>query len=386
MKDSRSIFTDLDSFQKVELEDIRHFFGVEMPSRVRKNDLVCRLKAYIVENPEAWLGRMLERDLRLLELLVSQGPEVPVTIEYADYPSVLEIVKFLRVDDSDDEFRRISIPKELYDIVAPHVGEAIAAGEASGRFELDRVSLGFLSLYGVMPVDFYYDCMAEYWDFSRKMSFDDFIDALYNSPVLKICRMSIEGQPYVVAPQVQSPENILNARERNEDLGMKKFTPQQALEAGEGAPHFVYGLETPQGEEMTRMMSSFGLFGTDARLVAHDVWMNAQMTGDGDSTEDVFNCVNDRQETFEDFEEYDRCMRTVAAYANSLPKWILGGHSSDEANRMAIVLKDGGEDPLADMIARNPLLGLFVPPSPDDEPCPCGSGLSYRFCHGRYKS
>ncbi len=46
------IISALDSFPKVELEDIRHFFGADVPSRVRKSEFVDRLGACIVEKPQ----------------------------------------------------------------------------------------------------------------------------------------------------------------------------------------------------------------------------------------------------------------------------------------------------------------------------------------------
>ena len=107
------IFKALESFPKIELEDIRHYFGAELPSRVRKSELVERLGAYIVERPEVWLRKMLERDLRLLKKLVEAGPEVPVYLEYPDFPSVLETVKLLGSDTSDENFRCVWIPKEM---------------------------------------------------------------------------------------------------------------------------------------------------------------------------------------------------------------------------------------------------------------------------------
>ena len=116
------IISALDSFPKVELEDIRHFFGADVPSRVRKSEFVDRLGAYIVEKPQQWLGKMLERDLRLLKLLVDAGPEVPVYLDYPDFPSVLETVKLLGSDTSDENFRGVWLPHEMYDIVAGQTG------------------------------------------------------------------------------------------------------------------------------------------------------------------------------------------------------------------------------------------------------------------------
>ena len=136
------IISALDSFPRVELEDIRHFFGADVPSRVRKSEFVDRLGAYIVEKPQQWLGKMLERDLRLLKLLVDAGPEVPVYLDYPDFPSVLETVKLLGSDTSDENFRGVWLPHEMYDIVAGHIDEALRMGETDGSFELERAAPG----------------------------------------------------------------------------------------------------------------------------------------------------------------------------------------------------------------------------------------------------
>ncbi len=101
MKEGRTILEVLESFLKVELEDIRRYFGAEVPVRARKKELVDKLAGYIVAKPAEWLGKMLERDLRLLAKLVDAGPEVPVYLEYPDYPSVLETIRLLGSDTSD---------------------------------------------------------------------------------------------------------------------------------------------------------------------------------------------------------------------------------------------------------------------------------------------
>ena len=95
-----------------------------------------------------------------------------------------------------------------------------------------------------------------------------------------------------------------------------------------------------------------------------------------------FASVSRRQEDIESFEDYNECMEIVAAYANTLPKWLLKGYSSNEKNCLKVVLQTE-DDPIRTMVKKNPLLGLFVPPTPPDDPCPCGSRLSYRNCHGK---
>lgn len=377
------IFKALESFPRIELEDIRHYFGAELPSRVRKSELVERLGAYIVERPEVWLRKMLERDLRLLKKLVEAGPEVPVYLEYPDFPSVLETVKLLGSDTSDENFRCVWIPKEMYDIVAGHIDGVLQAAEEDGTFEMERAALGYLNLYGVMTIDEFYDKMVDYCEWSGRWSVEEFATKLSGSPVMKLCRFDIGGEPYVCAPCIFEPEEIVSGRKEYPGVEeFKAFSPEDAIKAGSGSPYFVFGLDSPAGMSLVEMLDNLGYNGEDLVHEEHDIWMNAQMTGGDDSTEAIFSAVSRMQDKIDSFEDYNACMEVVSAYANSLPKWLLRGHSADEVNCLKVILQSE-DDPVTAMIRRNPLLGLYVHPVPADDLCPCGSGLSYRFCHGR---
>ena len=377
------IFKALESFQRVELEDIRHYFGADFPSRVRKSEFVDRLGAYIVERPGSWLGKMLERDLRLLKRLVEAGPEVPVYMEYPDYPTVLETVKLLGSDTSDENFRGVWIPKEMYEIVAPYIDGVIEAGETDGSFEMERAALGYLNIYGVLMLDEFYDMMVEYCQWSGRWSTEEFARRLSGSPVMKLCRIDIGGEQYVCAPSILDPEEILSGRKEYPSVTeLRLYSPEDAVEAGTGSPNFVFGLGTPEGVRLVEMLDNLGYSGDDLVLEEHDIWMNAQMTGGDDATEAIFSCVTRMQDRIDSFDDYNACMEVVAAYANSLPKWLLKGHTANEMNCLKVILQSE-DDPVTAMIRKNPLMGLYVRPVPADEPCPCGSGISYRFCHGR---
>ena len=384
MNQKRStIFKALESFPRVELEDIRQYFGADVPTKVRKSEFVDRLGAYIIEKPAEWLGRMLERDLRLLKRLVDAGPGVPLYLDYPDFPSVLETIRLLGSDTSDENFREVWIPKDFYDVVAPHIDNVLMEGQESGLFETEQAALGYLSLYGIMTTDEFFDCMLDYWEYSGRHSIEYFTNMVYDSPVMKLCRVDHDGGRYLSAPNIFDPDEILTGRKEYSGIeSLRPFTPQDALKAGAGSPYFVYGLDTEEGRRLVEMLGNLGYKGEDLAREEHDIWMNAQMIGKTDTTEAIFASVTRKQDGIESFEDYDECMEIVAAYANTLPKWLLKGYSSNEVNSLKVVLQT--EDaPLLSMIRKNPLLGLFVPPTPPDAPCPCGSHLSYRHCHGK---
>lgn len=384
MNQKRStIFKALESFPRVELEDIRQYFGADVPTKVHKSEFVDRLGAYIIEKPAEWLGRMLERDLRLLKRLVDAGPGVPLYLDYPDFPSVLETIRLLRSDTSDENFREVWIPKDFYDVVAPHIDNVLMEGQESGLFETEQAALGYLSLYGIMTTDEFFDCMLDYWEYSGRHSIEFFTNMVYDSPVMKLCRVDHDGGRYLSAPNIFDPDEILTGRKEYSGIeSLRPFTPQDALKAGAGSPYFVYGLDSEEGRRLVEMLGNLGYKGEDLAREEHDIWMNAQMIGKTDTTEAIFASVTRKQDEIESFEDYDECMEIVAAYANTLPKWLLKGYSSNEVNSLKVVLQTE-DDPLQSMIRKNPLLGLFVPPTPPDAPCPCGSHLSYRHCHGK---
>ena len=384
MNQKRStIFKALESFPRVELEDIRQYFGADVPTKVRKSEFVDRLGAYIIEKPAEWLGRMLERDLRLLKRLVDAGPGVPLYLDYPDFPSVLETIRLLGSDTSDENFREVWIPKDFYDVVAPHIDNVLMEGQESGLFETEQAALGYLSLYGIMTTDEFFDCMLDYWEYSGRHSIEYFTNMVYDSPVMKLCRVDHDGGRYLSAPNIFDPDEILTGRKEYSGIeSLRPFTPQDALKSGAGSPYFVYGLDSEEGRRLVEMLGNLGYKGEDLAREEHDIWMNAQMIGKTDTTEAIFASVTRKQDEIESFDNYDECMEIVAAYANTPPKWLLKGYSSNEVNSLKVVLQTE-DDPLQSMIRKNPLLGLFVPPTPPDAPCPCGSHLSYRHCHGK---
>jgi|BioPla2DNA2_1021312.scaffolds.fasta_scaffold17982_1 hypothetical protein len=378
-----TIFKTLDEFRKVELEDIVHFFGAGLSPRMPKRDFVNMLGAYLIEKPKEWLGRMLERDLRLLERLVDAGPEIPLFLDYPDYPSILETVRLVHSDTSDPNFRKLWIGRELYDIVAPHIVDVLARGEESGRFDCERAALGYLNLYGVLTLKEFFKRMLEFQAYEGRKDPVAFMTELCESPVMKLCRFDSGKHRYVSAPSIFDPQEILTGRKKYADVkNIKIFSPLEALEAGSGSPLFVFGLNTPAGRELVAMLQELGYKGDDLVREEHDIWMNSQRAMDEESTEAIFQAVTRKQDSLASFESFNACMQTVATYANSLPKWLLRGHSPDEVNYLKVILQSE-EDPIRDLSVNDPLLGLFVPPVPGHTPCPCGSGLLYRNCHGK---
>ncbi|MCI1786167.1 MAG: SEC-C domain-containing protein [Bacteroidales bacterium] len=402
-------------------------FGADIPVRLKKADMAVAISDYIKKEPDRWLSFMFERDLRLVRMLLDLDPGKSVHLDYPDYESVLEFYGLVESDVTDENFRKLWLSEEVRGIVSGHVDKALENGVAEGRFAFERVAIGFLNLYGVMTFNEFMDCMIDY---SRSINDSDYarlLASLKKSPLLKICRFS----DYVSSPCASDPLDILKGRKRFKRVKKPaKFKIEDAVEAGKDAPYFVYGADTVKGKAVIDMLSDLGYPETAIRKEMHDIWINSQTAIDTESAQDLFISVIRKENIISGPGRYDFCLRIVADYANSLPKWLLKGRSPDNSDYMKIILQaetdadipddmipfpvfspdsdaipenmphwhlpdpvfsDGYPDlPIVEVSSESVLSGLqfgmAVRHVAPDDPCPCGSGLKYKFCHGRHLS
>ena len=413
----RSIEDILKGFQKVELEDLGNILGSVLPHRMKKSEQVAKLTAYLTGKPRRWLAHLSERDIRLLKSLVHAGPGKVKYLDTAGYPSMLEVSGLVDSDDSDSRFRKVWVRREVYDIVAPHIDRVIKRGERTGQFEVERVGMGYLNLYGILPLERFIDLIAEYYEQAFMGDFDSLLKILNQSPLVKVYRyVDIHGD-YLLSPCVSSADDLFQFREEIgfENEPYKTFTVEEAMEAGGGAPYFTVGLKTPEGKALTEALQRIGYEGFDLVKAQHEIWAEAQVPLGNDA---LFGPLTDRDESIGSDILYDTCVHAVIDYANSVPKWALNGFSALEKDMMVLEypseeVPEGTEaedetyphwtmprptisDGYTDLIEKDealerlsPLMpegfpfGLAIPHVAPTDPCPCGSGLKYGHCHGK---
>ena len=415
----RDIISVLKGFQKPMLEDICYLLGSEASYRPRKKDMAEALNDYLHGKPRRWLNCLLERDLRLLKTLVNGGPEKVQFIELGHYHSLLEVSGLVEVTDDDQRFQQVTLPREVYDIVAPYVDEAIEKGEKSGRFEFERAALGFLNIYGRVDVQIFLDFIQEWCDAGYGPGLKRLLVQVQDSPLIKMCRFTDEYGDYMLSPCVDNLPKLVEDRKSFgfEDEQLKKLPVEAAIEAGEGAPFFTLQLDTPKGKALVDMLKRIGYEGAELTRIEHEIWLDAQAEEGGDL---IYDSVYAKDESIRSDAEFMRCLQIIADYANSIPLWRLCGFSAVDENLELFFLPDEFQHPLQpeaddsapswkmpsptvsegytparkEQIPENLLkllpggfpFGMAVPPAAPDDPCPCGSGLRYKHCHGKIKN
>ncbi len=383
----KNLHTLLDGFQKPELQDLGSLLGRELSPRLRKSQLVEQLDVYLRGEPGRWLSHLMERDVRLLRELVNAGPEKVQYQDYAIYPSLVEVSGLVEHDDTDEHFHKVWITREMYDIVAPFVEKAIKRGERSGQFDIERIGLGYLNLYGIMSTPLFLDLITAYYEQHYNNNYGELMHMLQQSPMVKLCRYTDKWGDYLCSPCVSDPEEIHTLRQQ---LGQKKkgsFTEDQAREAGAGAPYFTVDMRTREGMALEQLYRRLGYEGFELVKAEHDTWIEAQYTSD--YNEALFHPLMDSpQGQHLDEESWKVCCQIVADYADAIPKWALNGLSAREAGQMQLDMKLNSLrswDKLPE-VADIPGMGFAIPHVAPDDPCPCGSGLRYCHCHGKYLS
>lgn len=399
----------------MELEDLANILGQDFRPSMKKSAMVYSLADYLRSNPDRWLSHLTERDIRLLESLVKAGPGKVLYLDFPDYLSFLEAGGIIDYDDSDENFHRVWISREVYDIVAPHITRVLKRVEKSGRYEVERVGLGYLNLYGIVPYEMFIDLMTSWWETAGGGDIDRLISHLQESPLIKLNRYHDLYGDYLCTPCMSSTEEYHLLREEYDGQlpFYNQFTVTEAMESGSGAPYFSVGLKTPQGRKLVSLLREMGFDGFELVKAEHDVWMEAQYP---DGNQHIFDIIFEKQHLLDSMDRFVKWFRIFADYADSVPKWALKGFSAQETGLMKVNLT--ADDILREEKAESGLdlasiweeeaeyphwsmpeptvsegfrsvlpplftFGLTIPHVAPDDPCPCNSGLKYRNCHGK---
>ena len=379
-----------------EIEAALDYFNAFPRHSRRKQDLVKALAVLFSEHPLDWLNALMEGDLRLLERLCDAGPDVPVDLIPSDYPMVTEVLHLADFDKSGDpDIVVASIPAALYSIVSKNIDAVIETKESNGDFDIERLTLGALHTYGVIPLSTFVDYVFARYDTIEEMQ--RFAASLTKCPVLRLYQEEYKGVTYMISPDVEDLEDLMRKR-RKLYKSIRNYARLEADEysrCGFNSPFCAFGEDRPEGKALRAMLYKVGYEDDELDYAMHSVWINSQYEPDDRNLDILLAPVTHRDADIETYEEFVECAQIIITYANTVPKWLLKGHSALQTGLMMYSLPDGYFQEEFEEYAggefSEELMKYFdnanrVRPVYPDDPCPCGSGLSYRLCHGKYVS
>ncbi len=371
----------LEAQTKDRLLEVRSLFEVDVPSSSRKADLIDAIERHFLTRTEDVLRLLPEYELRLLQGLSHLPKGHTYTFAFPHTPYFLAL--FDLVESSYDPETRetsISIDDDLREAVAGCIDSVVIGYELDGGFEAEMVFFGMLTVYGVVEMKDLMDLIEENYSPERA-------GAIYRRLVLYAPFRFFKSGTRLCHPALGNPDDLVKDREKRGFASLKKVPLKEIKDAGMTTPYFASDMKAPHGKALLEALRSAGFDEEALPFVVSDIWRENQFSGDAKGVTRMVKSILEGGR-FSSHEDAERCIGAIMDYSNHIPKWFLGGRSSAEVGTgggtipgMAANLNATAEK-LASIYSgasRFPKVGR-------NDPCPCGSGLKYKNCHGKNQS
>ncbi len=363
-----------------ELRRCRNFLNVtKVKSNARKAELASAIAEHIADNPVECLERLPYHELRLLSLLSKLSEGADEEINTTSMTTFAAAIRFIEVKDKSSELLSFRFAPGMYEALSPHIGEAMARIEASPRLVYEQYLWGCLTIYGMISFSDIFDLADRHF----KEDSEYFYKFMSDYPGLE----SLYHYHYLMHPCVEDPDKLFSEWGKHKMLkrSIKKISRKDILDAGETTP---YNSPLHLHEEGVQLHSALRTIGYECdRLVytIHRIWIAKQLLGlDNAVFNGMIGDILDRGKVRR-FEDVQMVANAIMNYYNAIPCWCFKGRSSDEMFRTG----KSGPDKLANVKALAQQMNeigreasVFGNVGRND-PCPCGSGLKYKKCHGK---
>ena len=369
---------------KAEILEIAQFFGIQMPSSLKKAAMADRLMMAIRIDTLRCLERFPLYELEILQELISKGKGGDL-LAHAPVPILFSMQFGFVVDCYEpdeypegrwDEMMQIYLEEEAYDLFAPLIDIAVSEVQNSGRLEYEQFLWGCLTIYGNISIEEIRGIWRTCYPDRDDKGLLDFIESYASFPYLLD-----KDSGHLLYPDLDYLGLYAEQRVRGtSDEKLMMHSLDDILSAGKTTPYNFPFASHREGRALIDALKADG-YGNDYILIMHWLWLEIQ-TSEGD--EEGFKTLVKQilQNMKAGSEKKARALaRTIESYSNSIPVWAFRGRSSMDMMCDSPALR---VNEAMSMFFEHQMTGLYRAAviGPED-PCPCGSGLKYKNCHGK---
>lgn len=370
----------LEKQTKDELLEIRRFFSVDVRTSVRKAELIDAIENHLLTKTEDAIDVLPEYELRILQGLchLPKGHVITISVPYT--PFFLEMLDLLPCTH-DFEKREMSfgLDDDFREAMEGCIDLLIVSHELDGAFAADRLFFGMLSLYGVITAQDFFNLLDKNYSLEQQ---NVILKRLSRFAAVAFCH----DRQHWCHPSLQFADRVLSEKKaRGFDEGyFKSFPLDEILRAGSSGPWFATDLDKPYGKALVKALEGAGYTEEDLPVALNDIWMECQMGKDAKGFNAMVKEILEKGK-FDSIDKAQACMGAIVDYSNKVPKWILGGQSSDEvsSNKPDEQRLNASIIATAEKMASMYERASAFPKVGRNDPCPCGSGLKYKNCHGK---
>ena len=379
-QDIEFIYQSLMTRAKIQMFQIGKMLGCELKANLRKSDMATGLADYIINRSDEWLRCLPQRELDLLEkmLKMEKGSEYRTFLQPCG--TAMEALGFITEEQTDDS-SIFTIVSELYDSIKEHLPMALSFRTVNRYMEFEALLMGILNTYGLVEHKEVVDIFSSIYEFNKDpLLAVQSMQFLYESFLMKMWTIRKNGLIYHRTMIINGnlEEVIPERKSRPEIKDYCQFNKESFMAAGLNPFYPFVGKDSPSGKKLTSFMKKIGLGEEERNVIGTLVWINAQEGG----TKGPMNAIHLFDGLLKGFDQLQEMMGIVQEYMNNVPKWIFKGYSSCE------VFEKYEKQNLRPLQEQMPPMGFGMGVSKVDrnDPCPCGSGLKYKNCHGKYNS
>gem|GEM_PF-3171069 len=367
--------------ERAYVEQVSHFFDIPFEKgRTPVPKMAEMIDKALSDNPVAFLRHFSEYELRMLRDLSMKGMNGSLLLPYIHHYDISLSLHFIEEVRDLNGFHVVRFPQGMYQRIAPYAPDAYAKGVLERTFKYDFFMWGCTVLYGFLP-DEDFSALVD-GHFKKNNKFITNCSLRYKA----FCVDTSSSPNRICAPDAEMVREEVFALMKKtgyDRLPLAEYTLEEIMECGMEAPLFTPLKNTPEGRNLFMTIVDLGFPPTEVDVVMFDIWMVIQ-TGDMSQIDELISQYIDEDE--DDAEERMwKMKKAILRYRDVVPMWAFRGRTWKEVKGE----HDYGNEPVSSFSPSSPgegekLVGLRrLSGVGRNDPCPCGSGLKYKNCHGK---
>ena len=267
--------------------------------------------------------------------------------------------------------------QEMHQAIVPYIDDAISSIEESGRAFMEDFIWGCLTIYGIPKKDELFGLWTSLCPDKDVSALDNFI---YNTDYFLTLGVAEEGFFHYPVP------NWYRFRLKMEKTGVlsRQLAPvplSDIIEAGKTTPRNHPFGSHPEGERLRKNLDKIGHGDESGEIRLHMAWYEEQLQRNGPTyRETVIKDILEQGKGLWNKKLEDEVVSSIHDYMGAIPKWCLRGLASVDGESDDVLSLPGEE---SNGFRQHEGSTASYRKVGRNDPCPCGSGLKYKKCHGK---
>ena len=371
----------LEDLNKADLNTLRKMAGYPIKSNLKKADLVDALENSFRRDPVSLLSELPVYDLLILSKLCGMRRDTCILCE--KYPDMLYsmIYNIIEWDISEDDGNKIELwlTDDMYSLISPFVDKVLKDVETEKRYLIDYFFWGMLWVYGTPTTKDFINVLKKAFGNDEKDWGPIFIDLCNYFPFEDMDTDGIFLNPVIMDYDYLQQQKEIRGMDKKP---VKEYSLEEIIAVGATGPYFHYGRNTKECKDAIAALRKCGFNFNDASARISRLYLDVQEVEEPLKTSEMMQRTIGTPK-LKSVDELNSVIQPIMEYMNSVPRWFLGGRSPKD-----IPVSREAKAQLASMAATAEKMSSMTNFSGvgRNDPCPCGSGLKYKHCHGKYQS